>query len=324
MEKRRTERGRAPHESPEPRRIVPAYRLRDRQPGTDDRKRRPRPARNAVSDRSLADHSYIVRSNAARHREHDSTAPTKTATPTGTAVPVSAVDSGRVVTITDDFGETVTIRGTPTRIVSLAPSNTEILFALGLGDRVIGVTDYCNYPPEALDKPKVGGYSTINMEKVIAAKPDLVLASFGNTEDVVTHLCSLGMTGVSLNPLTVNDVLHDIELVGEVTGQTAQAAALVDGLNTRIHAITEKTEDLPEKPTVAHIVWYNPLWVSGNGTFQDEVISMAGGTNAFASVEGWSIVSLEEFITTDPDYIFVSLGYAAWAIPAMISSMIIS
>ncbi len=236
------------------------------------------------------------------------TTPTGTATPTQTPIPVSTVDSSRIVTITDDFGETVTIRGTPTRIVSLAPSNTEILFALGLDDRVVGVTDYCNYPPEALDKPKVGGYSTVNIEKVIAAEPDLVLASFGNTEDVVTHLQAMGMTVVSLNPLTVNDVLRDVELVGEATGQTAQAAALVNELSSRIHAVTEKTEGLTEKPTAAHVVWYDPLWVSGNGTFQNEVIEMAGGTNAFASVNEWAIVGLEEFLTTDPDYIFVSSG----------------
>jgi iron complex transport system substrate-binding protein len=212
------------------------------------------------------------------------------------------------VTVTDDYGEIVTIRGLPQRIVSLAPSNTEILYALGLEDRIVGVTDYCNYPPETADKPKVGGYSTINIEKVIAADPDLVFAATGNTEDVVDRLRALGMTVVTLNPLTVDDVLRDTELVGAATGQEEQAAACVEKLRARIQTVTGKTEELAEKSSVAHVVWYDPIWVSGRGTFQDEVIAMAGGTNAFGSVEGWGIVGLEEFITADPEYIFVSSG----------------
>ncbi len=203
-------------------------------------------------------------------------------------------NSQRSVTVTDDFGEIITIRGTPQRIVSLAPSNTEILYALDLDDRVVGVTDYCNYPPEAADKPRVGGYSTVNIEKVIAAEPDLVLAALGNTEDVVNRLRSLGLTVVSLNPLTVEDVLHDIELLGVVTGQEEEASTLVGELRARVEAVTGKTETLEEKPSVTHVVWYDPIWVSGRDTFQDEVIRMAGGVNVFDQVDGWGIVSLEE------------------------------
>ena len=212
-----------------------------------------------------------------------------TATPARTSTPAATDIGERPITVTDDFGETVTIRGIPQRIVSLAPSNTEILYALGLEDRIVGVTDYCNYPPETADKPKVGGYSTINIEKVIAAEPDLVLATFGNTEDAVDRLRTFGMTVVSLNPLTINDVLRDIELVGAATRQEEEAAALVRNLATRIQAVTAKTEALAEKPSVAHVVWYDPIWVSGGGTFQDEVITMAGGTNTFDSTEGWGI-----------------------------------
>jgi len=231
-----------------------------------------------------------------------------TTTPAGTPAPATTDVAGRTVTVTDDFGETVTIRGIPQRIVSLAPSNTEILYDLGLEDRIVGITDYCNYPPAAADKPKVGGYSTISIERVLAADPDLVFAALGNTEDVVNRLRSLGMTVVSLNPETINDVLHDIELVGAATGQEEQAAACVKELRARIQAVTEKTEGLTEKPSVAHVIWYDPIWVSGKGTFQDEVITMTGGVNAFGSVEGWSIIGLEEFLTSDPEYILVSSG----------------
>ena len=214
----------------------------------------------------------------------------------------------RTVAVTDDFGETVVIRGIPQRIVSLAPSNTEILYALGLEDRIVGVTDYCDYPPATAGKPKVGGYSSVNIEKVIAAEPDLIFAAPGNTEEVVNHLRSLGMTVVSLCPETIDDVLQNIELVGRATGEEERAEACVENLRERIRAVTEVTGAPAPKPSVAHVVWHDPLWVSGRGTFQNEVITMAGGTNAFSSVEGWSIVSLEEFITTDPEYIFVNSG----------------
>ncbi len=226
---------------------------------------------------------------------------------TAGATPVVTGEAGRCVTVTDDLGETVVIRGTPQRIVSLAPSNTEILYTLGLEDRIVGVTDYCDYPPGAADKPKVGGYSSVNIEKVIAAEPDLIFAA-RNTEEVADRLRTLGMTVVSLNPQTVDDVLRDIELVGTATGQEEQASACIEELRKRIRAVTGKVENLAERPSVAHIVWYDPIRVSGRGTFQDEVIRMAGGTNAFGAVEEWSIVSLEEFITTDPEYILVSSG----------------
>jgi iron complex transport system substrate-binding protein len=240
--------------------------------------------------------------------EQQLTAAPTTATPSPTTPSGTVSGTEGTITVTDDFGETVTIQEPPERIVSLAPANTEILFALGLGDRVVGVTDYCNYPPAALDKPKVGGYSTVNIEKVIAAEPDLVVASFGNTEDVIDHLRALGLPVIALNPLTIDDVLHDITLVGEATGQEEEAAALVRNLTTRIETVTDKTEGLTERPTVAQVVWYDPIWVSGNNTFQNEVIEMAGGVNAFGSVEGWEIVSFEEFVTTDPDYIIVNSG----------------
>ncbi len=226
---------------------------------------------------------------------------------TAGATPVTASEGERCVTVTDDLGETVVIRGTPQRIVSLSPSNTEILYALGLEDRIVGVTDYCDYPPAAAEKPKVGGYTSANIEKVLAAEPDLIFAA-RKTEDIASRLRALGMTVISLEPQTVDDVLGDIELVGRATGQEEQASACIKELQERIQAVTGKIENLAERPSVAHIVWYDPLWVSGRGTFQNEVITMTGGTNAFGSVEEWSIVSLEELITTDPDYILVSSG----------------
>ncbi|WP_083523312.1 helical backbone metal receptor [Methanofollis ethanolicus] len=223
-----------------------------------------------------------------------------------TAAPTSS--AWQPVTVTDDFGVSVTVAGEPRRIVSLSPANTEILFALGLGDRVVGVTDYCNYPAEAQDKPKVGGYSTVNIEKVVAAKPDLVLAAYGNTEEVVNHLRNLGLTVVALNPDSLQGTLRDIALVGEATGRNAEAAALRTSMQTRIDAVTATVGTTTERPTVMHAVWYDPIWVSGNATFQNELITLAGGKNAFSGIEGWQIVTMERFITTNPDIILVNSG----------------
>lgn len=232
----------------------------------------------------------------------------ETTTVPQTAAPTAVPAEWQPVTITDDYGEEVGLDTMPMRIVSLAPSNTEILFALGLGDRVVGVTDYCNYPEEATTKLKVGGYSTVNIERVIATKPDLVVAAFGNTEEVVNHLRKLQLTVITLNPDSVKGTLHDIRLIGKATGTETDAERLAASMEARIDAVREKTESVTEPPTVAHAVWYDPIWISGNSTFQNELITLAGGVNAFPDLEGWQIVTMERFITTNPEVIIVNSG----------------
>ena len=222
--------------------------------------------------------------------------------------PAATPASGGPITVTDDFGKTVTLPGVPQRIVSLAPANTEILYAIGAGDRVVGVTDYCNYPPEAAEVEKVGGYSTVNIEKVVAAQPDLVLAALGNTEEVVSYIEGLGLTVVSLNPASIQDVVENIRLVGTVTGNTAEAEALATSMEERFEAVRTKAAAATSEPTVAHVVWYDPIWVSGSGTFQNEMFEIAHAKNAFPNIEGWQVVGLEDFISTNPDVIIVNSG----------------
>jgi iron complex transport system substrate-binding protein len=229
---------------------------------------------------------------------------------TGGAAPVggSVATTGGPITVTDDFGKTVTLPGIPQRIVSLAPSNTEIVYAVGAGDRVVGVTDYCNYPPETADVEKVGGYSTVNIEKVVAAQPDLVLAALGNTEEVVSYIEGLGLTVVSLNPASIQNVVDDVRLVGTATGNAQEATALAASMEQRISAVRTKAAAATEWPTVAHVVWYDPIWVSGGDTFQDEMFEIVHAKNAFPDIDGWQIVGLEDFITTNPDIILVNSG----------------
>ena len=214
------------------------------------------------------------------------------------------------ITVTDDFGYTVTISARPERIVSLAPANTEILFAVGAGDRVVAVTEYCTFPEEATTLPVIGGYSTINIERIVAANPDLIFAYHGNGEENINYLKHLGYNVITLNADSIAGTLHDIRLVGEAVGCTETAEKLVSDMEVRLSAVSEKLAGIPEseKPTMVHSMWTDPLWVSGNHTFQNEMIQYAGGINAVVTTEGWGIVTLEKFLLIDPDIIFVDTG----------------
>jgi|Deesub1362A_J573_1020465.scaffolds.fasta_scaffold00049_75 iron complex transport system substrate-binding protein len=209
------------------------------------------------------------------------------------------------LTVRDDFGSLVTIERPPERIVSLAPSNTENLFALGLGSKIIGVTDYCNYPPEAKKKTKVGGYSTINIEKVVSLKPDLVVASYGNGKQNVDVMRDLGLTVIAFNPKKLEDVKENIILLGKITGTGKKAQEIVMMMDEKINKIKLEYKS---RPRVAHILWHDPIWVSGGDTFIDELIYLAGGENVFSGLDGWKIVSKEDLLQKNPDVILVSSG----------------
>ncbi|HJJ98766.1 MAG TPA: ABC transporter substrate-binding protein [Methanocorpusculum sp.] len=229
------------------------------------------------------------------------------AAPIDTPIPVAVQTPAQwtPVTLTDDYGNQITIDKEPQRIVSLAPANTEIIFALGLGDRAFGVTEYCNYPEAATTKPIIGGYTTTNIERVVAQNPDLVLAYHGIGEGTVSHLKQLGLTVMTMNSDSVAGTLHDIELIGKATGKTAEAEQLTKNMQKRIDTITAKLKGITTTPTAFHCVWTDPFWVSGGKTLQDEIITFAGGQNLFKEVEGWGIITTERLLTTDPDYIIV-------------------
>jgi len=225
------------------------------------------------------------------------------------AVAFSSVHVGaETLSITDDFGRNVTIHGVPERIISLSPTNTEILFAIGAGDRVVGVTEYCNYPAETEEREKVGGVSTVSIEKVVALEPDLVLGDELNGKETIERLTELNVTVVSLNPVNVSEILDGILLVGTITGEEENATALVANMTQRMEEIKNKTRDV-KRPTVAHITWHDPIWVAGNATVQDELIEIAGGDNAFFDIDDWGTVNLEVFIDKNPDVIIVSVGH---------------
>ena len=208
----------------------------------------------------------------------------------------------------DDHENLVILEKIPYRIVSLAPSNTENLFLLGLHERIIGVTDYCDYPEEATGKEKIGGFSTLSLEKVVALKPDMVVASAGNNQEVIERIKSLGIPLYFVEPKNLNHIYETLENLGYLTGTESEADKLIMNLKEREENVRRSGEDVIDKPSVAHIIWYEPIYVSGADTFQDELIKTAGGINAFESKTGHAIVSLEEFINSNPDILIINTG----------------
>ena len=213
----------------------------------------------------------------------------------------------------DDLDRPVIIKGIPQRIISLAPSNTEILFALGLGDKVMGVTDWCDYPPEALETEKVGGYDTPNIEKIAALNPDLILAAHGLPLGIIDALEDRGLTVFGIKTTDLDDLLDDIRTVGSITGKEAEADALTSEMESRIKAVTDQTAELEQRPRVFYIVWHDPLFTVGSGTFIHELIGKAGGVNIFGDVTGYPIVSIEDVLARNPEVIITSMWSFEWA-----------
>ena len=188
------------------------------------------------------------------------------------------------VTLTDDRGKQVSLAKQPVRIVSTAPSNTEILFALGLEDKVLGVTTLCNYPAAAQQKPKIGGFRPA-LEPIVGQQPDLVLAVPATPVDVVSGLEGLQIPVLVLNPPTFDGVLANIRLVGRATGATAAAEQLAAQMQQRWSAVTERARSVQSKPRVFYeLDGSNPasVYTAGAGTFIDAMIATAGGVNAVA------------------------------------------
>ncbi len=214
------------------------------------------------------------------------------------------------IEITDQLGRVVKLEKIPEKIISLAPSNTEILFALGLGDKVVAVTDYCDYPPEAKEKPSIGGFTTPNIEEVVALSPDLILATSIHEKRIIPQLEEKGIAVFALAPETLDEVLASIKLVGEVTGKEEEASRLVAQMQNRIKAITDKTNNLPEdkRPVVFYLTWHDPLKTSGLGTLHHELIQKAGGRNIFPEIIGTQSVDLELLVARDPQVMIAGTG----------------
>ncbi|MDP2948867.1 MAG: ABC transporter substrate-binding protein [Chloroflexota bacterium] len=236
--------------------------------------------------------------------------PTPTAAPTPTLTPTPAPTATPTpplfpMTMTDSLGRKSTIATAPRRIVSLAPSNTEVLFAVGAGDLVVGVTKFCNYPAEARAREQVGGFSakTISVEKVVSLKPDLVFSAGKIQQPVIEALEQAGIPVVSLDANSFNEVYANIELVGRVTGRQQEAARVVGEMKERVAQVQKKAAGVPKEKRLAvfYEVWDEPLMTAGPGTFIGQMIDLAGGVSVFSDVtESWPQVSAEEVVKRNP------------------------
>lgn len=214
------------------------------------------------------------------------------------------------MTIEDDLDRVVTIEKSPERIVSLAPSNTEIIFALGLDDKLFGVTEFCDYPEAALEKEKVGGFSDVDIEKVVDINPNLILATDIHKQEVIPALEQLGFNVIGIVPHNLEEVMDSIILIGEITGTEERAYQIVADMEQRIKAITDKTANLKvsEKPRVLYVIWHEPIMSVGTDTRIHELIEKAGGINiAQIAGEGYPTLALEEVINANPQVIIANV-----------------
>jgi len=205
------------------------------------------------------------------------------------------------MTVTDSLGREILVPQNPERIISLSPATTEILFALGLGDKVVGDTEYCDYPEEAKTKDKVGGFENPNLELIVAKEPDLVFTAAGIQEEIIQKLEASHIAVVCLDAETIDQVMSNISLTGEITGMSKKAGEIVKDMEERVKAVQEKIKDKP-RPVVFFEVWDDPLMTAGPGSFIDSLIQMAGGQNAAADLKGkFADYSTEKLLEVNPD-----------------------
>lgn len=208
--------------------------------------------------------------------------------------------------IVDDFGREVVLDKAPERIISLAPSNTEILFALGLGDKVIGVTSYDDYPAEALEVEKIGDFNGINLEKIIELEPDLVINYGEGNEEENARLEEAGINFVGFEPESIDAVLDTITRIGQLTGALDEAKALTEDMNVKKDEILNKIKGTESKK-VFYEIWHDPLMAAGLGSFIDELMTLVGGDNVAKDADGeYPQFDLEQLVERNPQVYLTS------------------
>ncbi len=195
------------------------------------------------------------------------------------------------------------------RIVSLAPATTEILFALGLDQEVVGVSLYCDHPLQARTKAKVGTFSRPDAEKILLLKPDVVFGTGHEQAPAVNALRRLKLRVVVSDPADLIGLYDSIEEIGRLTGREKEASALVEQMKRRVEQVTARTRTIPEerRPKVFVEVWHTPLMTAGNGSFVDELVRLAGGVNiASGAPRPYSFFTAEEVLQGRPDCVILT------------------
>ena len=217
------------------------------------------------------------------------------------------------LSVTDDYGRTVVVPAHPQRVVSLSPAVTEIIYALGAQELLVGRTDFCTYPPEAAEIPSIGGISNLNIEKILSQGPDLVISGSMVGKKVTDQMDAMGTPMVCVIEKPRFEALYDnIAAIGRLVGRENEADSLVESLKRKVESL--QTDTTPSSsgrtrgyaPTCYYVVGFSAggNFTAGGNTFINDIIRMAGGRNIAEEVEGWSY-SLEALVKEDPDYIIV-------------------
>jgi iron complex transport system substrate-binding protein len=230
----------------------------------------------------------------------------------------NVLGSSSMITVVDDTGYPLSLSSYPKRIVSLIPSNTEILFAIGAGDRVVGITDYDDYPYnfsawiEAGNITSIGGTYNPAIEPIVALEPDLVLAfgGSGGSLDAIDKLRNLGYNVLTLHPKDANGVLSDIQMIGRVTGNEDEAASIIKNMSQRITAVINGVKNATTTPQVYVEIWTDPYMSVGGQSWISSLVSLAGGQNIFENATTlYPSVSSEAIIQQNPDVmVFIPQG----------------
>ncbi len=213
--------------------------------------------------------------------------------------------------VVDEMGRSVRIPTSPVRIISLAPSITETIYALGLQEHLVGDTDFCDYPADAQKKPKVGGIINPNLEEIAALRPDIVLVTKSiNRLDTVRALDTLGIPSYSAtDPHTVAEIISSTQKLADVLGAPDAGESLSDELQGRLTELQNKLANVPPS-RVLFIVWTEPLISAGKGTFIADALRKAGGVSIVESNQDWPQMSLEEVVHLQPDYLVFAASHS--------------
>ncbi len=203
------------------------------------------------------------------------------------------------ITVTDSNGREVTIDKMPEKIVSTVPSNTEIIYEIGKGENLVGVSVYCNYPVEAQEVEKIGDYDGPNLELIIGLDPDVVLGSW-MSDDVVAQLEDAGIKVVLVNPGDLEQTYETMQMIGDIVGASEEADQMVSGLKAKQEMIMNRVAGYEAK-TVFYEIWNDPLMTAGPGSFHSELITLANGVNIAADTKSsYPEYSLEMLIAKNP------------------------
>ena len=211
------------------------------------------------------------------------------------------------LTVKDATGKEVTFTKAPERIVSLSPSETEVLFALGLDDQIVGVTEWCDYPEAAKSKPKVGNLQG-DPEAILAANPDVVFAGLSLNKKSLEKLNELNVNVFTVEPKTIDQVMERILLYGQITDRQEQAEQVVARMKEERQKVVDAVKGLKDGEKKKVYVEFSPGWTVGKGEFMHDLITLAGGINIAGETAGWHQISEEKVIQANPDVILYAKG----------------